>query len=48
MHRIRPWIGLAHKYFDELLGKRLKEDLQRRMPMIWDFFDEISQSIVDR
>lgn len=39
IRRIRPGMGLAHKYLDELLGKRLKVAVQRGTPTSWDLFD---------
>jgi len=39
IRRIRPGMGLSPKYFDELLGKTLKADVQRGMPARWDDFD---------
>jgi pseudaminic acid synthase len=40
IRRIRPGMGLAPKYFDELLGKRLKVDVQRGTATRWDLFEE--------
>jgi pseudaminic acid synthase len=40
IRRIRPGMGLAPKYFDELLGKKLKVAVQRGMPTSWGLFDE--------
>jgi sialic acid synthase SpsE len=39
IRRIRPGMGLAPKYFDELLGKRLKVAVQRGTPTNFDHFD---------
>jgi pseudaminic acid synthase len=39
IRRIRPGMGLAPKYFDELLGKTLKVSVQRGVPASWDVFD---------
>ena len=38
IRRIRPGMGLAPKYFDELLGKILKVAVKRGTPTSWDFF----------
>lgn len=40
MRRIRPGMGLPPKYFDELVGKRLKVNVQRGTPTSWNLFDE--------
>jgi len=40
IRRIRPGMGLAPKYFDELLGKKLKVAVKRGMPTSWGLFDE--------
>jgi pseudaminic acid synthase len=40
IRRIRPALGLAPKYFDTLVGKRLKVAVQRGTPTCWDQFDE--------
>jgi len=40
IRRIRPGMGLAPKYFDDLLGRRLKVAVQRGTPTSWDSFDE--------
>jgi len=40
IRRIRPGMGLAPKYFDHLLGRRLKVAVQRGTPASWDLFDE--------
>jgi N-acetylneuraminate synthase len=39
IRRIRPGMGLALKYYDDLLGKRLKVDVQRGTPTSWDDFE---------
>lgn len=39
IRRIRPGMGLAPKYFDELLGKTLKVAVQRGASTSWDLFD---------
>ena len=36
IRRIRPGMGLAPKHFDELLGRRLKDDVKYGMPVHWD------------
>ena len=40
IRRIRPSMGLEPKYFEVLLGKRLKVAVQRGTPTSWDLFDE--------
>ena len=40
IRRIRPGMGLAPKYFDELIGRRLKVAVSYGMPTSWDQFDE--------
>jgi len=39
IRRIRPGMGLAPKYFDEVVGKTLKVAVQRGTPTSWDLFD---------
>jgi N-acetylneuraminate synthase len=38
IRRIRPGMGLPPKYFDALLGKRLKSDVKRGTPTSWALF----------
>lgn len=40
IRRIRPGMGLPPKYFDELIGKRLKVAVTRGTPTQWEQFDE--------
>ena len=40
IRRIRPGMGLAPKWFDEVVGKTLKVAVNRGMPMSWDVFNE--------
>lgn len=40
IRRIRPGVGLAPKYFDQLVGKRLKKDVTYGTPTSWDLIDE--------
>jgi len=40
IRRIRPGMGLAPKYFDELLGKKLKVAVQRGTPLSWELLDQ--------
>lgn len=40
IRRIRPGFGLAPKYFDELVGKKLKVTVTRGTPTSWNIFDE--------
>ena len=39
IRRIRPGMGLAPKHFNDLVGKRLKKDVQRGMATSWDLFE---------
>jgi len=36
IRRIRPGYGLPPKYYDELLGKRVKQDFKRGVAVTWD------------
>jgi N-acetylneuraminate synthase len=36
MRRIRPGFGLAPKYYELLLGRRVKQDLAKGTPLSWD------------
>ncbi len=36
---IRPGYGLSPKYFEELLGKRVKCDVKKGMPIQWDLIE---------
>ncbi|QEA40061.1 pseudaminic acid synthase [Pistricoccus aurantiacus] len=40
IRRIRPGLGLAPKYYDNVIGKRLKVDVTRGTPTSWELFDE--------
>lgn len=40
IRRIRPGMGLSPKYFDTLIGRRLKRAVTRGTPAHWDLFDE--------
>ena len=33
---IRPGLGLATKYFDVVMGKKLKQDVNRRTALTWE------------
>jgi len=39
IRRIRPGMGLPPKFFDELIGSRLKMDVARGTPASWDIID---------
>lgn len=39
IRRIRPGIGLAPKYFNELLGRKTKQDIKKGAPLSWDLLD---------
>lgn len=36
LRRVRPGLGLAPKYYDSLLGKRVRRAVKRGTPMSWD------------
>ena len=40
IRRIRPGLGLPPKFYDELVGKKLKSDVYKGMATSWDVFDE--------
>lgn len=40
IRRIRPGFGLAPKYFDELIGKRVNRDIVRGTAATWDLIDD--------
>jgi len=40
IRRIRPGNGLSPKYFKEIVGRKLKRDVERGQPTNWDLFDE--------
>ncbi len=40
IRRIRPGFGLAPKYFDQLIGRRVKQRVERGMATSWDLIDE--------
>ena len=40
IRRIRPGIGLEPKFFKELIGKTLKQEVKRATPTSWDLFNE--------
>ena len=40
IRRIRPGFGLPPKYFNSLIGKKLKVNVSRGMPTAWDQFHE--------
>ena len=40
IRRIRPGMGLAPKYFDSLVGRRLKVGVSRGVAVRWDLFEE--------
>jgi pseudaminic acid synthase len=37
MKTIRPGLGLSPKYYDMVLGKRVKQDIKRGTPVSWSF-----------
>ena len=37
--RIRPGLGLPPKYYDDLIGKKLKKDVERGDPVSWEVID---------
>ncbi len=40
IRRIRPGYGLAPKYFDGLIGRRVKSSVKRGTPVRWELLDE--------
>ncbi|MBO9469656.1 pseudaminic acid synthase [Endozoicomonas sp. G2_2] len=40
IRRIRPSLGLAPKYYEQLIGKRLNTNVTRGTPTSWQLFDE--------
>ncbi|WP_419877926.1 pseudaminic acid synthase [Brevibacillus centrosporus] len=40
LRAIRPGYGLPPKYFDQLLGKKVKRDVKKGTPANWEIFDE--------
>lgn len=40
---IRPGHGLAPRYYDELLGRRFAEDVERATPMSWDLCENTNR-----
>jgi len=36
---IRPGYGLHPKYYQQILGKSAKKDLERGMPLKWEFVE---------
>ncbi|WP_018691170.1 pseudaminic acid synthase [Algicola sagamiensis] len=40
IRRIRPGFGLAPKYYDELLGKEVNQDISIGTPLNWKFIDQ--------
>ena len=39
IRRIRPGLGLPPKFYDKIVGKKLKTDVQRGMATSWELFD---------
>ena len=39
IRRIRPGIGLARKYFDEVVGKQVKSDVKAGLAVDCDLFE---------
>ncbi|WP_415883474.1 pseudaminic acid synthase [Neptuniibacter sp. QD34_54] len=40
IRRIRPGMGLKPKFYDQLIGKKLKVPVKRGTPTSWELFDE--------
>ena len=40
MRCIRPGLGLAPKYHDMLLGKRVNRDIERGTPVSWNMIEQ--------
>jgi len=45
IRRIRPGMGLPPKHFASLLGRRLKQAVQRGMPTSWDLFEDCADAM---
>ncbi len=45
LRRIRPGLGLAPKYFDALIGRRVGRDVTKGTPMSWELLDADPDSI---
>ena len=39
MRAIRPGLGLPTKYYDDLLGKKIKNDVKRGTALTWNLID---------
>lgn len=39
IRRIRPGFGLAPKYYNEVIGKKLKQNVERGDPVKWDYIE---------
>ena len=35
LRSVRPGLGLAPKYYDQLLGKTVKEEVKKGTPVTW-------------
>lgn len=40
IRRIRPGFGLAPKYYDDVIGRKLSDSVSRGTPVQWEAFDE--------
>ena len=39
LRRIRPGLGLAPKYYDIILGRRVNKDVERGTPVQWELME---------
>jgi N-acetylneuraminate synthase len=39
IRRIRPGFGLAPKYYDEVIGRRIVKDAKRGTPLCWEMLE---------
>ena len=39
IRRIRPGYGVAPKYFEKIIGRKLSEDVERGDPVVWDVLE---------
>ena len=39
VRRIRPGFGISPKYFDNIIGKKVKKSIKRGTPVNWDLVD---------
>ena len=39
IRRIRPGFGLAPKHYEEILGRKAKDDIEAGTPISWDLME---------